>query len=178
MKTKFNFIHPSGKVERLYVKDTEDFEFIESIAGPVKYKFNRQSGRKEAYVYVDDASDSEFISSVVSMLRYEINNNRVQEEWCVGNQDDPEFTNHSAQDNTFEEALHNIERAAVKAAVRAAARKLDTDEQYLINRLYLDPIPASQKELAEELHVTENTIKTRAADIREKLRILLRHLRR
>ena len=106
MKIKFNFIHKSGKEERLYLEDASDFEFIESITGPVEYKVNKQTGRKEAYVFVDDDSDSEFISSVVEMLRHEINNERVQ--------------------------------------IRAAVKKLKPAEQFIINRLYLNPITVTQ----------------------------------
>ena len=175
MKIKINFIHASGKSEEtyVYVEAVSDFAFIDSLVSEFKLKRKNVPSKKEISVYIDEDSDFEFIVSVVSAMKYEINNDRAQNDWRGGNQDDYEYQDYPAQDNTSEEALRNIERADVSAAVRAAVKKLKPTEQFIINRLYLDPVTVTPQDLAMKLGVEPNTLYKRVFDIKKTLRLML-----
>ena len=175
MKIKFNFIHSYGRAEDIYVyvEAVSDFAFIESLVSEFKLKRKNVPGKKEINVYVDEDSDFEFIASIVSTLKYEINNDRVQDEWCVGNQDDYEYQNYPAQDDTAEKALCNIEVAEINAAVRAAVKKLNPTERFIINRLYFDQPAVTKVQLAEEMGITSDLLYKRFERIKKKLKVLL-----
>jgi len=76
------------------------------------------------------------------------------------------FETHKAPDNTEHDALRNIDIEALKKGIA----RLNPDEQFLINRLYLDAHTVTQAKLAVELGIDPATIRQRVVAVRKKLK--------
>ena len=79
----------------------------------------------------------------------------------------------SSPDNTEEEALRNIDEESPfqnmdDPRVRAMVEALTPDERYIIKRRFLDPIPATYQEIAEEMGLTASVIQKRFDRVKKK----------
>ena len=119
-------------------------------------------------VNIEVEVDEAFSEAVMSVMEDEKKNER-RETRRHQSLFDTDYEVYKAPDNTERDALRNIDADALRTAVG----KLDPDEQFLINRLYLDLIPAKQAELAAELGIEANKLRKRVFDIKKKLRQLI-----
>jgi len=136
-----------------------------------EYTFHFDDGTSQRMVCGEDGVDLLHIITLRGEARL-WNNNEERETDKHSRIDDFPDTYGELKDKTVD-VEGEVLRSLDSEEVRAAVKKLKPDEQYLMQRLYLDEKPISQSDLAQELQVTENTIKQRAKNTRTKLKKMI-----